>query len=179
MVTSCMLLIGVLPQSGVSLFAVAAHEFGHSLGLSHSSVSGSLMYPYYQSMKDNFVLPDDDTVGIQQLYGMSCPFAVCLLTDAPFSGARSEHKSAVTPIPVGPTTAKPRTPSPPPAPKWPFDVPTSDSDFVPETCNTSFDAISSIRHEVFFFKGKVSFCWPTSVSILTQCLAGSVFLEVQ
>ena len=55
--------------TGVSLFAVAAHEFGHSLGLSHSSVSGSLMFPYYQAMKDDFVLPYDDTVGIQQLYG--------------------------------------------------------------------------------------------------------------
>lgn len=56
-------------QIGVSLFAVAAHEFGHSLGLSHSSVSGSLMFPYYQTMKDDFKLPQDDTVGIQQLYG--------------------------------------------------------------------------------------------------------------
>ena len=54
---------------GVSLFAVAAHEFGHSLGLSHSSVPGSLMFPYYQSMKDDYELPYDDTVGIQQLYG--------------------------------------------------------------------------------------------------------------
>lgn len=56
-------------STGVSLFAVAAHEFGHSLGLSHSSVAGSLMFPYYQAMKDDFVLPNDDTIGIQQLYG--------------------------------------------------------------------------------------------------------------
>lgn len=27
------------------------------------------MYPYYQVLKDDFKLPYDDTVGIQQLYG--------------------------------------------------------------------------------------------------------------
>lgn len=54
---------------GTSLFAVAAHEFGHSLGLSHSSVSGALMYPWYQGLKANFELPDDDREAIQRLYG--------------------------------------------------------------------------------------------------------------
>ncbi|GBP69325.1 Matrix metalloproteinase-2 [Eumeta japonica] len=56
-------------QISTSLFAVAAHEFGHSLGLSHSSVKGALMYPWYQGIKPNFVLPEDDRNGIQQMYG--------------------------------------------------------------------------------------------------------------
>lgn len=54
---------------GTSLFAVAAHEFGHSLGLSHSSVEGALMYPWYQGNKYNFQLPEDDRLGIQHMYG--------------------------------------------------------------------------------------------------------------
>lgn len=55
--------------SGTSLFEVAAHEFGHSLGLLHSSVKGALMYPWYQGVQPNSVLPDDDRNGIQQMYG--------------------------------------------------------------------------------------------------------------
>lgn len=54
---------------GTSLFAVAAHEFGHSLGLQHSSVKGALMFPWYQGIQPNFVLPEDDRNGIQQMYG--------------------------------------------------------------------------------------------------------------
>ncbi|XP_063536564.1 matrix metalloproteinase-2 [Cydia strobilella] len=56
-------------EEGTSLFAVAAHEFGHSLGLSHSAVKGALMFPWYQGIQPNFVLPADDRNGIQQMYG--------------------------------------------------------------------------------------------------------------
>ncbi|XP_064497280.1 matrilysin [Pseudopipra pipra] len=54
----------------VNLFLVAAHEFGHSLGLAHSNVRGALMNPIYSYQNPvTFRLPADDRRGIQKLYG--------------------------------------------------------------------------------------------------------------
>ena len=48
---------------------MAVHEFGHSLGLEHSNVRESIMYPWYKGYFPNIALTEDDILGIQALHG--------------------------------------------------------------------------------------------------------------
>lgn len=54
---------------GTSLMDVAVHEFGHSIGLGHSSVESAIMYPWFYGEKKYKELPQDDRIAIEQLYG--------------------------------------------------------------------------------------------------------------
>ncbi|KAK2719637.1 matrix metalloproteinase-24-like isoform X2 [Artemia franciscana] len=54
---------------GTNLYQVAAHEFGHSLGLSHSDIRSALMAPFYRGYEPTLELDVDDILAIQALYG--------------------------------------------------------------------------------------------------------------
>ncbi|KAF1384445.1 hypothetical protein PFLUV_G00120310 [Perca fluviatilis] len=115
-------------SEGTDLFTVLVHEFGHALGLAHSSSRHSVMRPYYQGPAGDplhYRLGPQDLEHITQLYGKRNQL---LATDAPrlapeperhHIGRHHDHR-------YGP--------------------------FI-DRCNISFDAVARIRGETFFFKG--------------------------
>ncbi|NXA82017.1 MMP3 protein, partial [Thryothorus ludovicianus] len=106
---------------GTNLFYVAAHEFGHSLGLSHSKDPNALMYPVYRKFNPSALLHQDDITGIQYLYGSS-------------PNTNNYQRES--------TEVKDPTESKDPA--------------LPNSCssNLTFDAVTTFRGEIMFFKEK-------------------------
>ncbi|KAG5684905.1 hypothetical protein PVAND_014115 [Polypedilum vanderplanki] len=183
-----------IEHSGTSLKNVAIHEFGHSLGLGHSSVKGAVMFPWYHGYRGDGDLPEDDRLAIQTLYGVR-------------DGARQwgpnprrHHYTSSTPRTTTTrttTTYRPRHYTPdqrhyPDQPRrnpneYPSRYPSYSTttttttrrptyhhnnrnnhhhqhhnkqhtnhghDKKPDTCSTSYDAITMIRGEIFIFKGR-------------------------
>lgn len=122
---------GLCPDQGYSLFLVAAHEFGHALGLDHSNIRDALMYPMYSYVED-FSLNKDDVEGIQYLYGPD-PLPPQPTTVSP----DPETDPTVDPRPTEPTTTTTAQPVDPSV----------------DPCKmTKFDTITVIEDELHFFK---------------------------
>jgi hypothetical protein len=85
----------------IDVFSVVLHELGHALGLGHSDVPGSVMYPYYRRAT---ALAADDIASIQQLY---------LPRSEPAPPPTSSPDPAPAPSPT-PTPAPPPAPAPKP-----------------------------------------------------------------
>lgn len=78
-------------NQGIYMLNVAAHEFGHLIGLDHSKINGALMAPFYNPgiAKPQ---PTDDITRIQAIYGPAQPVTP------------STPPAQPTPTPVPPTT---------------------------------------------------------------------------
>ena len=65
-------MLDYFPFPGTDLLQVAAHEFGHVLGLQHTTAAKALMSPFY-TFRYPLSLSPDDRRGIQHLYGRPWP----------------------------------------------------------------------------------------------------------
>ncbi|XP_075852861.1 stromelysin-3 isoform X2 [Microcebus murinus] len=102
-------------NQGTDLLQVAAHEFGHVLGLQHTTAAKALMSPFY-TFRYPLSLSPDDRRGIQHLYGQPRPAPT---SRAPAPGPRAGmDTNEIAPL-------EPETP--------------------PDACEASFDAVSTIR----------------------------------
>ena len=125
-----------ISREATSLFAVAVHEFGHSLGLSHSTEKSSLMFPWYSTIPQHFSLPPDDLHAIQHLYG-----------EKSITTARQEE-------PPSPTSPRSRvaTTGTKRSENSPADSPAESP--LPDKCDTNFDAVAVLRGEMWVFKDR-------------------------
>ena len=59
-------------DTGTNLLSVAVHEIGHVIGIGHSSIKKSVMYPQYSGYDPNLRLHPDDLNATAYLYNGKC-----------------------------------------------------------------------------------------------------------
>ncbi|XP_074530835.1 matrix metalloproteinase-17b [Halichoeres trimaculatus] len=144
-------------SEGTDLFTVLVHEFGHALGLTHSSSRHSVMRPYYQGPVGDplhFRLEPQDLEHITQLYGKRNQLPA---TDAPqlapklqlhHTGSNHHHHHRH------------------------HQHHSHSHSSVIDRCNTTFDVVAKIRGETFFFKGLMM--WRVNAGGLVSARGASV-----
>ncbi|XP_069134719.1 matrix metalloproteinase-19-like [Argopecten irradians] len=120
-------------NSGTELETVAAHEFGHALGLGHSSNPSALMAPYYRGYLPGLRLHNDDIRGVQSLYGSPSREQTTTTTTSTTTEPTTTTTTTTTPKPSTTTTTTTQAPN---TPKY---TPHGDETL----CNLTFDAISA------------------------------------
>ncbi|XP_035691794.1 stromelysin-3-like [Branchiostoma floridae] len=140
-----------MTKEGANLFQVATHEFGHALGLGHSSEHNTIMGPFYR-YRDPLQLTEDDIRGIQQLYGApeekarpKQPLTPVVTQEPRYPPKRPDHvpNTPEQPPRRPPVHTPDRHPHTPNHPETPVD-----------TCFSSIDAVAVIRSELFVFKDR-------------------------
>lgn len=87
-------------SGGVYVQDIFTHEFGHALGLAHSSASAATMYPVIKYCSTAFrSLDDDDLAGIEKLYpaaGSCSNSAPSVTIMAPTAGSTYKEGTSIT-----------------------------------------------------------------------------------
>ena len=90
----------VTPSHGLDLWSTVLHEFGHVVGLDHSTTAGSVMKAAIAPGQQTRVLSDDDLAGVRALYPDPSALAVAVAKPNTIPDANADASPAAQPPPA-------------------------------------------------------------------------------